>query len=149
MTKFKFQGTGQTTGGFDSSEIIQLGVIAGVAVAVAAVIIEFAWLIITLGAAAVAVRLYLHHRRTAAILYIAAKAEQVRAEQQARRAAALNETRRHEIAVAEAGRPVTVIQNVIDPAPLAAAVTAAVHQQPAYRQMWPQPAPAARAEVER
>jgi hypothetical protein len=110
-------------GGPGFSGLIQAGLLAGAAIGAAAVIIQFAWLIITLGAAAAALRLWLLHRRNLTLAAIAARGELIRAEQRALAAARVAEQRAHEIAVAEAGRP--VIQNVIHPDALAAAFAAA------------------------
>lgn len=143
MTRFEGTFQGRTTGP-DFGDVIQFAVIIGGAIGLAVIIIEFAWLIITLGAVAVAFRLYLLHRKNVAIAVIAAKGELIRQEQAALEAAALERRERHEIEVARAGA--TVIQNVIDPAPFLAAITAAARPQP---QPWSQPVPVIRAEVER
>jgi hypothetical protein len=132
-------------GCFDLGEVIQVAVIAGVAIGVAVIIAEFAWLIITLGVIAVAARLYLHYRRTVAIRAIAAQGERVRAEQAALEAAALERRMRHEIEVAKAGA--TVIQNIIDPAAITASVAAALTR--AQQQPCPRPVRVIRGGVER
>jgi len=135
----------ETGGGFDPGGLIQVALIAGAAAGAAVIVMEFAWLIITAGAVAVAVRLYLLYRRNVAVAAIEAKGALIREEEAAR--AERRELLRHQRAleIAAAGR--TVIQNIIplDPAAIAAAVAGA-QQQP-----WaPQPQPVTiRAEVER
>jgi len=133
------QGTWKTTGGgADFSGLFQLAVIVGLAAGIAIIIAEFAWLVITVGVVAVAVRLYLLYRRTVILAAIAAKGVAMRAEQQAQAAAALAGRRAHEIEVARAGA--TIIQNIIDPASITAAIAAAVAG--AQQQPWaPQPVP--------
>jgi hypothetical protein len=128
-------------GRFDTSEVAQLAVITAAAIGLAVVIAEYAWLIVTLGAVAGAVRLYFHYRRTKVLAAIAAKGEQIRLEQAALKADAAERRMRHEVEVALAGR--TVIQNIIDPAAIAAAFAAAATG--AQRQ----PARVIRGEVER
>jgi len=107
--------------------LIPTALIIGAAIGVAVVIVEYAWLIITLGAVAAAARLWLHHRRTLAITAIAAKGELIRAEQQARADAALERRERHELAVAAAGASRTEVHahTHIDPAAITAAFAAA------------------------
>ena len=136
----KFSGTFQgRTSGPDFSEVIQAAVIIGAGVGLAMIIMEFAWLIITISAAALAVRLYFYHRRTVALTVIAAKFEMERKEQAALAAAREERRMLHEIAVAQAGR--TVVQNVIDPAAIAAAL--------GVQHRVPQPVPVVRGQVER
>jgi hypothetical protein len=142
MTRFEGTFQGHTTGA-EMGDIIQLGAIIGAGIGLALIIIEFAWLIITLGAVLVAFRLYLLHRKTEAIKFIAAKAELVRQEQAGLAAAALERRMRHELDVARAGA--TVIHNVIDTAPLVAAITAAT--RPQEPQWSAQPVPVIRGEV--
>jgi len=117
-------------GGFDPGGLIQVAVLAGAAVGAAVIIVEFAWLIITVGVLAVAARLWLLHRRNVAIAVIAARGELIRAEQRAREAAALTAQRAHEIDVARAGAQPIHIHNVIDPAPFVAAALTALGVQP-------------------
>jgi hypothetical protein len=119
---------------------------AGAVIGIALIIVEFAWLIISLGVVAVAVRLYLLYRRTLVIAAIEAKGALIREEQRAFAAAELAAKRRHEIAVATASAPRIEINNII-PDPMAA-LTAAWNTQPSYAAQ-PQPAHATlRGELE-
>lgn len=138
------RGTWQTTsGGFDG--ILQVVLIVGAAAGLAVVVVEFAWLIITLGVAAVAVRLWLLHRKNAALAMIHATGIRLQEEQQARDDAALASRRRHEIEVARASAPVVNVNNTVDPAALIAAALNV--QQPYTAQA--QPARVIRGEVEK
>jgi hypothetical protein len=146
MAKGTWEGSGTwKTSGFDASGLAQVGVIAGVAVAVAVIIMQFAWLIVTVGVIAVAVRLWLLHRQnvtTAGWHAAAVREHEVRSTEQAKR---LAEQRQHELDVARAGAP--VIRNVIDPAALIAALSAA-HRAEAYPERRSDAAWVYRAEVE-
>jgi hypothetical protein len=143
-------GTWQQTGGGgpDLGGLIQLAVLAGTAIGIALVIAEFAWLVITLGVAAVAVRLYLLHRRNLVIAAIHAKGALMREEQQVAAAAALAAKRAHELAVAAASATRVEITNVI-PDQTAALLAAAFNTRQSYTAQ-PQPARVTiRGELER
>jgi hypothetical protein len=100
-------------GGPDLGGLIQLAVMAGTAIGIALVIAEFAWLVIILGVVAVAVRLYLLHRKNLATAAIAAAFAAEHEIKRAFAAADLAAKRRHELAVAAASAPRVEITNVI------------------------------------
>ncbi len=129
-------------GGPGIADLLPLAVLAGVAIGLAVIIIQFAWLILSGAAAAVAARLYLLHRAAVDSRVIAAAFAREHEIRRQEKAAALAAERQHELAVAAAGA--TVIQNIIDPRAIAAAL--GVQPQP---QPWPQPARVIRGEVER
>ena len=134
-----WQQTGGGGGGVDLSGLIQVAVIVGVAAGIALVIAEFAWLVISLGVVAAAVRLYILYRRTVVMAAIAAQGVLIREEQRERAAAALADQRRHEIEVAQASRPVIAPVIQIGADLLAAAAVAGAQQQQSWQQ--PQPVP--------
>jgi hypothetical protein len=143
------KGTWQTTGGggFDAGVLIQFAVIAVAAVCAVMIIMEFAWLIITVGVIATAVRLYLLYRRIVTIAAIEARGVLMREEQRAREVAELADRRRHELAVATASAPQVNITNTIDPvAMLEMAARMAAGQSQSWRA---EPAPVSRREVGR
>jgi hypothetical protein len=135
-----WQGSGTwKSGGPDSSDVIQIAALVAVVVTVVMIVMAYAWLIISIGAVAVAGRLYILYRKNVTLAAIAARGVLMREEQRVQEAARLAGQRAHELEVARASA--TVIQNIIDPAALLAA---------ALRQSGPQAVPVTvRAEVER
>ena len=128
------------SGGPDLGGVVQVAALIGVAIGVAVVIAAFAWLVITAGVIAAAVRLYLLYRKNAALAAIAeafAREHEIRA---ARADTRLAEQRAHELEVARvsagAGRA------AIDLPAIAAIVAAAIAGAQ------PQPARVLRGEVE-
>jgi hypothetical protein len=137
-------------GGPDLGGLIQLAVLVGAAIGIALIIAEFAWLVISLGVAAVAVRLYLLHRKNLVIAAIHARGALIREEQRAAAAVAFAAKHRHELAVAAASAPRIEINNVIPDSMAALAAALNTTRQSYTVQAQPQPARVTiRGEVER
>ena len=113
------QGTWKTTGGSgpDFTGLIQVAVIAGVAIGAAVIVVELAWLIISVAVVAIAARLWLLYRRNVALADMADAFVREHAIRAAEAVKAAAEQRAHEIEVARAGAQPVQIINVIDPAP--------------------------------
>ena len=131
-------------GGFDAGVLIQFAAIVVAAACAVMIIMEFAWLIVTVSVIATAIRLWLVYRRVAAIAAIEARGVLMREEQRVRDAAELVDRRRHELAVAAASATQVHITNTIDPAAILAAAFGAAPVQ--YQ---PDPVRVIRGELER